>query len=273
VVSATGACTLDGFTITAGNASQVLADYGGGLVAQNANIVVRNCRFTGNAAAQQGGGAYFNGGLPLIEDSLFIGNTAGDGGGGLSMSGDGVVSRCTIADNTTDNDGAGVSLGLGAPVVQNSIFYHNVAADFSGGLSVGAGVTGAKVFNNTFYDNHGPHGGGGFSINTDGATAANNVVLDNTGKYGPNILLFDGKYGLIHHNCGNGGMMGTDNIDADPRLIAPGSQDFRLQAGSPCIDQADDALAPSRDMTGASRVDVPVIGVSVSDMGALEYQP
>jgi hypothetical protein len=275
VVTAAGSCTLDGLTITGGNASLAPDDNGGGLIAENTSIVVRNGTFVGNYALMAGGGAYFAGGTATVEDSSFSANDAGDSGGALQMAADGVVTRCSVYENSSGNDGAGIAIGAAGPTVQNSIFYRNVAHDFSGGLAVGPGVSGAKVLNNTFYDNDAPHGGGGFSLNADAALAANNLALDNTGKYGPNILVFTDMLATSHHNCANGGMEGngTDNIDADPELVAPASGDFRLLSSSPCIDQGDDALAPAQDMEGGARVDIPDIGVSVSDMGAYEYRP
>ncbi|MDD5306844.1 MAG: right-handed parallel beta-helix repeat-containing protein [Deltaproteobacteria bacterium] len=51
--------------------------------------------------------------------------------------------------------------------------------------------------------------------------------------------------------------------------------DLRLSAGSPCIDAADDAVAPVTDILGHSRVDVAGKGADgvLADMGAYEYEP
>jgi parallel beta-helix repeat protein len=69
--------------------------------------------------------------------------------------------------------------------------------------------------------------------------------------------------------------------EADPLFTAPGSGDFRLQARSPAIDDANSAVAgwQTSDYAGNARVDDPAtpnVGVgprSYDDRGALEYQP
>jgi hypothetical protein len=73
------------------------------------------------------------------------------------------------------------------------------------------------------------------------------------------------------------------NIDADPLFADPGSDDFRLLPGSPCIDSADNSKVPdwlTTDFAGFPRfIDDPATqdtGVGpppVVDMGAHEFQP
>ena len=86
-----------------------------------------------------------------------------------------------------------------------------------------------------------------------------------------------------------GGFTGTGNIDADPLFVDPDGadniagnldDDFRLQAGSPCIDAADGDAASAFDLDGNARADdpatVPNTGAGTpdfADMGAYEYQP
>jgi hypothetical protein len=73
-----------------------------------------------------------------------------------------------------------------------------------------------------------------------------------------------------------GGHGGTGNIDQDPLFVNPGAGNFRLQAGSPCIDAADETVAPALDFEGNGRVDGPAANTGVGppwvDMGAFEYQ-
>jgi hypothetical protein len=265
--------TLDGFTITGGNANVAPNDRGGGIFAETGSPIVRNCVVSGNDAVAAGGGAFFGTGSALVEDTVFSNNHAGSTGGGFHMEGSGIISRATINNNKSDNDSGGGSVDKAAPTIQDSVFYSNTAADYSGGLGILPDSTGARVLNNTFYANVAPHGGGGVSVNTSAATVVNNIALNNTGKYGPNILVFDGRTPVVHHNCGNSGIDGTNVIDGDPGLVAPASGDFHLLSTSPCIDQADDGLAPPQDMSGGGRIDIPNVGVSIADMGALEYRP
>ena len=69
------------------------------------------------------------------------------------------------------------------------------------------------------------------------------------------------------------------NIWADPMFRAPVNGDYRLRAGSPCIDAANGALAPSSDADGVARATNPYSaqsGVSTpdgvyADIGAYEF--
>lgn len=66
---------------------------------------------------------------------------------------------------------------------------------------------------------------------------------------------------------------GDANISEDPQFVAPGMGDYRLKAGSPCIDTAFDLLgAPADDLDGLAR---PVDGdndtIEEFDMGCYEF--
>ncbi len=75
---------------------------------------------------------------------------------------------------------------------------------------------------------------------------------------------------------------GSNNIDADPLFVAPGSGDYRLSPGSPCIDAADNTAVPKgvvTDLDGNPRfVDDPCTDDTgngdppIVDMGAYEFQ-
>ena len=79
-----------------------------------------------------------------------------------------------------------------------------------------------------------------------------------------------------------GGFTGTGNIDADPMFVDPDNGDYRLAAGSPCIDAGDNTAVPAgitTDLDGNPRfVDDPSTIDSgngdppIVDMGAFEFQ-
>jgi hypothetical protein len=83
----------------------------------------------------------------------------------------------------------------------------------------------------------------------------------------------------------NFGIDGGHNIDNDPCFVdaadhngpdtkwATYDDGLHLQRSSPCIDVADDAVAPLADILGWERFDVPDVGFSVADMGAYETPP
>ena len=76
---------------------------------------------------------------------------------------------------------------------------------------------------------------------------------------------------------------GANNIDADPLFVDPDNGDYRLQAGSPCIDAANNLFVPlgiTTDLDGNPRFvddpDTPDTGNGdppIVDMGAYEFQP
>ncbi len=80
-----------------------------------------------------------------------------------------------------------------------------------------------------------------------------------------------------------GSFPGTGNIDADPLFVDSDGGDYRLSAGSPCIDAGDNTAIPFKttDLDGNPRLiddratpdtGVPFVNGPIVDMGAYEYQ-
>jgi hypothetical protein len=264
VVTAASDARLDGFVITEGLANGVAPhERGGGIFSDDTDVVVANCSIVDNACAWIGGGIAIIGGAPTIVDSVIADNASAQYAGGLYASGsDTTVSRCVVHGNTSGDDAAGFVLEQGSPVVENSVFYLNNGGDFGGAMDIWQ-ETAALVVNNTFYDNDGPHGGGGVSIRSNLATVSSNVALLNTGTYGPDILPHGGYTPTVADNC------------YTPVFVDAASRNFRMTSNSPCIDVADDTLAPMTDFDGLDRVDIDDVGNpgTLADAGAFEYQP
>ncbi|MEW6741867.1 MAG: choice-of-anchor Q domain-containing protein [Planctomycetota bacterium] len=70
-----------------------------------------------------------------------------------------------------------------------------------------------------------------------------------------------------------GGWPGVGNINADPKLLDPAGDDFRLRSDSPCIDKGDPTFdSLGQDLEGIPRVlDGKLLGVRRVDMGAHEF--
>jgi hypothetical protein len=70
----------------------------------------------------------------------------------------------------------------------------------------------------------------------------------------------------------------ASDLTGDPGLGAftdngtPGNGHFPLLPTSPAIDAGDDATCPPRDRLGQRRVDIPGVGTSRCDIGAIEFQ-
>ena len=107
---------LDGFTITGGNANGLFPDdEGGGMYNSGSSPTVRNCTFSGNAAADNGGGMSNDASSPTVTNCTFTGNTAADNGGGMSNSlSSPTVTNCTFSGNTAATDGGGMFNGSGS---------------------------------------------------------------------------------------------------------------------------------------------------------------
>jgi hypothetical protein len=85
VVKGADHATLDGVTVTGGNANgieQDLSTYGGGMLNVNTSPTLRQVTFHGNSA-RDGGGMWNGAGSPVLTDVTFSGNSADGIGGGM----------------------------------------------------------------------------------------------------------------------------------------------------------------------------------------------
>ena len=190
--------------------------FGGAMVCNwTSTPTVRDCIFIGNDAAVSGGAIYFDNESKVI-DSWFEANTAAEGGGGLMFSGNGTSSavNCVFVGNQALR-GGGVYLDPdSAAEVVNCTFNGNTAQEAGGAL---AGVRGSVV-NSIMWGN------------------APDQVLDE--------LALSVEYCDVE-----GGWDGESNIDANPLFIDPGGGNFRLGAGSACIDSGRNDAVPDEIMT------------------------
>ena len=188
VTGATNA-TLDGFTITAGNANDTLEpnSNGGGMYNNVASPTLVNITFRGNTAYKYGGGMYNNDSRPKLTNVKFIGNSTtstyldGGGGGGMynidsdptlinailsgnsAFSGGGMynyyssptLSNVTFSGNSsmgTDDLGGGMYNWASSPTLLEVTFSGNTASHYGGGMSTWA-YGNPKLTNVTFEDN------------------------------------------------------------------------------------------------------------------------
>jgi hypothetical protein len=165
VVTGVNNATLNGFTITAGNAngansnnsgggmynyfsSPILtnvafsgnsaANYGGGMYNGNSNPILTNITFSGNTSQNVGGGmGNFDNSSPVLTNVTFSGNTAVKGGGMMNdYSCNPTLKQVTFSANSATNYGGGMSNNSSNPVIRNTIFWGNTAA-----------TAGAQIYN------------------------------------------------------------------------------------------------------------------------------
>ena len=202
---------------------------------------------------------------PVLTSCRFSFNA---GSGMTNSSSSPVLVGCTFAGNTNDHWGGGMSnLFSSSPVLTNCIFAGNWAG-ISGGGMYNQDESSPKLTNCTLSGNV---GGAIFNRRRSSPSLAN-CILWNDGY--DEIVNEDLDCApVVTYSDIQGGYEGEGNIDADPLFVDPGSEDYHLGAGSPCIDAGttDAPNLPAHDFEGDPRVlDGDADGTAVVDMGADE---
>ena len=285
------------------------ADWGGGM-ANFGDMTVANCTFSGNTAGL--GAGMYNAiiSTKTVTNCTFSGNMAAFKGGGMynSTLADTTVTNCMFLDNSAEgfqffDGGGGMYNRTSNPTVTNCTFDGNTASTSGGGM-INSTDSCPTVTNCTFTGNTSGNGGGMYSrqfsnptvtnCTFGGNTALNGHALafDSFNQHGPSVLTMtncilrdggdeiwnnDGSTIGINYSDVQDGFPGNGNIDADPLFVDPDNGDYRLSAGSPCIDAGDNAAVPEgvlRDLDGNPRfIDSTFVGTMATvDMGAYEYQ-
>jgi hypothetical protein len=263
--------------------NRAVNDNGGGISNVESDVLIAGCTFSGNSATGEGfvvGGGVSNYlSSPTVTGCVFEGNTAGFGGGGLynenAGSGGATVTRCAFLGNAAPN-GGGIYNFLSSPLISDCLIAGNDATGRGGGVDSDFDSS-PLIRHCTIVGNHAGSGGGMNNDNVLGSVTvwqcivwgnAPDQIADDTGT--PSEVAFSDVEG------GWGGP-GEENMDRTPGFHDPGAGDWRLVAGSPCVDAGDPAYLPgagARDLAGNVRV-APgsVKGPARADMGAYELQP
>lgn len=225
-----------------------VATEGGGLAVLSGSPRISRCTFTGNLAIGGGtggrGGAIYVGSSPvtLISHVELIDNEAGFAGGALTADASPVVvvSHALFAGNTSDWGGA-VQVRSSSLYLRSSTFAGNLAP---GQAAVLAETFGAQPRDLQFLD----------CVVWDDPAANNGIVQVATANFSVRVERTDlrgGPASLILQG-GSTAIQGPGNLDLDPLFAdADGpdndpatflDNDYRLGAGSPCIDAGDNAL-------------------------------
>lgn len=249
--------TLDGFTITAGNADSIAMDgYGGGILSINNPLVLKNLTFVDNSAINGGGlsliegastvsnilflnnSAELGGGMAvedsdLVLDSIHFDGNSSDYGGGLFTRGSAAITNVSFTANSAARMGGGMFSSSGTIILQEAVFSNNASEEYGGGLAVYGDLVAQQVL---FSEN---------SAGTDGGAISNfsNLELVNVTLIG-NIAAGDGG-GIMNfvrlivenatisqnHAGGYGGALATD-LGIDVKLThATLSDNTALQGG------------------------------------------
>jgi len=290
VVGANNA-TLNGFTVTGGNANGTWNNgKGGGMYNDNcSSLMVANCTFYNNSAWDDGGGMYNHNSSPTVTNCTFSSNSAGWGGGMYNGESSPTVTNCTFLSNSAVNGAGGMYNHHYSSVTVTNCTFSNNSATWGGGMqnhyhssvtvtncifsgnsaTWGGGInndeSSTTVTNCTFYGNSATAGGRAISGST--FTVTNCILWDNGNEIANGVVV---TYSDIQ-----GGYSGVGNIDANPLFVNPAAGNYHLQTSSPCIDAGTNVGAPNKDIEGNPRpIDGDGDGTAITDMGAYEeYAP
>lgn len=262
-------CTISG------NSTQWWTGLGGGIYCNFSSPTISDCTITANFAGWSGGGLYgcdgpitdctvsgnagpwSGGGLVLcngaISGCLIANNWAGadiyEVGGGL-LGCHGPISNCVIVDNYAAFGGGGL-YGCDGPIT-SCVIRGNVVGDVGGSRGAGLSACDGPITNCTIVDNlallwvgHPYDSYGGGLAYCDGAIT-NSIIWDNYAVEAPQIYASSTpSYSCIQDWTGEG----EGNIDADPLVAGPDTQDFHLASGSPCVNAGDPSFSADPNQT------------------------
>jgi predicted outer membrane repeat protein len=255
---------LDGFTVSAGNASGGYPnDRGGGMYNDGGSPTLTNVTFSGNSAVYDGGMGNYNS-SPTLTNVTFSGNSANIGGG----MGNWDNSSPTLTNVTFSGNYAYVGGGMGnwdnsSPTLTNVTFSGNATLYDGGGMyNYNSSPT---LVNVTFSGNSASsYGGGMYSEWDSSATLTNCILWGNTdgGTLEQSAQIFNapGSAITVTYSLVAGGVYtGSGNITGDPQFVrnpdagdgdwtTPGDNDYgdlRLQLTSPAVDAGDNRAVPA----------------------------
>ncbi|RPI27619.1 MAG: hypothetical protein EHM61_07835, partial [Acidobacteria bacterium] len=186
VVTGANGATLDGVTISGGNANEVLYpdDRGGGMYNSSSSPTLANVTFSGNNAQWFGGGmCNFSGSNPALTSVTFSGNSAVWAGGGMYNDfSNPTLMNVTFTGNSSEY-GGGLRNSSSSPTLTNVTFNNNLASWGGGGMwnSTSSNPT---LTNVAFNGNSSlQHGGGMYNSSSASPTLTGVTFSGNSATY------------------------------------------------------------------------------------------
>lgn len=228
---------------------------GGGIYAGDSTSIT-GCSVTGNMA-NEGGGVYGYGLLNITESNFGDNRSYGEGGG-IYCGDSSVITLSSISDNL-----AGLGGGIyteGELTINNSVLNNNSSSNEGGAIC----IDGLLIMTNcTITGNFAYRGGGIFGNGIFSSSTITNCILWGDS---PDEICFEGSAPLVTYCDIQGDYNGTENnIKAFPDFVDADTGNYRLKAGSLCINAGTGDEAPEIDKDGHLRD-------YVSDIGAYEYE-
>jgi parallel beta-helix repeat protein len=206
--------TVDGFTITGGNANSetIGAGEGGGIYSEDASPIIQNNVIISNMASisptsGSGGGIYLESASAssLISGNQVVSNTAcicwsAYGGGVHIHDSDATIQGNLIQSNTSGRDGGGVYISSGSPHFLDNEIRDNVAGRNAGGIYVY--FSSSLIQDNLIIGNSTGAGwhGGAILVKHGSPTITANRIFSNTAFDSAGLGLLTGDYFTVTNN-------------------------------------------------------------------------
>ncbi len=243
VVTGASGATLDGFTVTAGNADGVDCPgtgCGGGMLNSNTFPTVTNVTFSGNAAASGGGMFNWTGTLPYNGPTIM---------------------NVTFSGNSATLNGGGMYNELSRPKITNVTFSGNSAGGNGGGMFNHTQLIGTDAVRHVTFSGNAAAAGGGVYNYYGSVIYRNTIFWGNTATSGAQAFE-EGSALAIYESVVQGGCPANVDcaniITGDPLLGSLGNYGgwtptIPLQEGSSAIDAGNDDFCPETDQRGVTR--------------------
>ncbi len=207
------------------------------------------------------------------------------GNGSLNIVGSTFANNLAMGTATNNtNSGGALSLESSTVSVTNSTFIgNNVKGSYASGGAIQSNSSTLNIINSTFVDNNVNNGGygsdAGFVYAFGGnVTVSNTIVADAAGNncY-PTFYFHDGGYNLEYSGSNPNTCNFTDHAQSgDPKLGSLANnggptQTLALQAGSPAIDNGNDAVCAASPVNNLDQRGAPRPAGAHCDIGAFEY--
>jgi predicted outer membrane repeat protein len=191
--------SIDGFTITAGNANETICQNGGGLYNYQSNLTVTKCKFIKNSA-YKGGGAYNYYNNPNFINCTFDKNLVKDYGGGIyNDNSSPTFTNCTCSENYADSYGGGMYNNTKSnPTLTNCTFNGN-SANKNGGGMYNYSNNNPTLTNCTFNGNSAKYGGGIYNYSITATLTNCTFIQNDADTYGGGI--YNVSSNLMLTNC------------------------------------------------------------------------
>ena len=214
---------LDGFTVTAGNASGIYSDansIGGGMYSDSGSPTVTRCAFTLNAATCAGGMANWQNSNPTVSNCTFMENWGRSFGGMWNSHSHPTVTGCAFDRNASASSGAGMQNTHSDPTVTDCTFNANSTGEHGYGGGMHNMWSHPAVTGCTFANNSAPRGAGMRNHQGSSPIVANCTFTGNAADYGGGMAndndcrptIVNCTFTDNSADCEGGGMYNHDNI-------------------------------------------------------------